>query len=88
MKQATKKLNGLEKKVQNSLNSNDGNKKTPNSGTGGSDTPKKTTKDRVAPWHIKKKGSTIEHERTKYNWYPLHKSKDGNFQWHVHPLPP
>ncbi len=66
MKQATKKLNGLEKKVQNSLNSNDGNKKTPNSGTGGSDTPKETTKDCAAPWCIKKKGSTIKHEGMKY----------------------
>jgi hypothetical protein len=87
LKQATKKLNELEKKVQNPSKSNGGNKKTPKSGAGGSDTPKKTTKDRAAPWRVEKKGSTIKHEGTKYSWCPHHKSKDGSVNGMYMPSP-
>jgi hypothetical protein len=51
LKQATKKLNKLEKKIQNPTKSNHGNK----CGGGGADTPKKTTKDRAKSWRITKK---------------------------------
>jgi hypothetical protein len=70
LNQATKKLNELEKKVQNPSKLNHGNK------GGGMDTPKKTTRDHAESWCIIKKGSTIEHNGKKFDWCPYHKFKD------------
>ncbi len=87
LKQATKKLNKLKKKVQNPSKSNSGNKKTPKSSASNSDTQKKTTKDHAALWCIEKKSSTIKHEGTKYNWCPYHKSKYGSINSMYMPYP-
>jgi hypothetical protein len=72
LKQATKKLNELKKKVQTPTKLNHGNKR------GGADTSKKTTKDQAKLWCITKKGSTIDHDGKKFDWCPHHKSKDGS----------
>jgi hypothetical protein len=61
LKQATKKLNKLEKKVQTPTKSNHGNKR------GGAYTSKKTTRDRAKSWRVTKKGSTIDHDGKKFD---------------------
>ncbi len=48
LKQATKKLHELKKKVQTPAKSNQGNKH------GGGDTSKKSTKDRAEAWRVTK----------------------------------
>ncbi len=72
LKQATKKLNKLEKKVQTPAKSNQGNKR------GGGNTSKKSTKERAEVWRVTKKGSSIDHDGKKFVWCPHHKSKDGS----------
>jgi hypothetical protein len=81
LKQATKKLNELKKKVQTPTKLNHGNKH------GGADTSKKTTRDQAELWRITKKGSTINHDGKKFDWCPHRKSKDGNVNGMYMPSP-
>jgi hypothetical protein len=81
LKQATKKLNELEKKVQTPTKLNHSNKH------GNADTSKKTTRDQAKSWLVTKKGSTIDHNWKKFDWCPHHKSKDGSVNSMYMPSP-
>ncbi len=81
LKQATKKLHELEKKVQTPAKLNQGNKRS------GGDTSKKSTKDRTEAWRVTKKGSLIDYNGKKFDWCPHHKSKDGSVNGMYMPSP-
>jgi hypothetical protein len=81
LKQATKKLNKLKKKLQTPTKLNHGNK------CSGVDTSKKTTRDQAESWLVTKKGSTIDHDGKNFDWCPHHKSKDGSVNGMYIPSP-